>query len=157
MKYVVDSEFIDTPECSALISLAIVREDGESLYYEFDYPESKLTPWLRENVVPHLTGCRASFEVAAGEIAQFIGDDKPEFWCYFGAYDWYWFCRLFGGFMELPEHWGIVAYHDFAHIQRGVPNTGAAEHNALDDAHSLLDAMRAKGLVPTGITGGNDG
>lgn len=34
-----DTEFIDTPTCSALISLAIADEIGESLYFEFDYPQ----------------------------------------------------------------------------------------------------------------------
>lgn len=148
MKYAVDCEFIDTPDYSDLISLAIAAEDGAAEYFEFDYPEEALTPWLRENVVPHLNGRKVQFWQAAERIKGFVGlDPAPEFWCYYGAYDWYWLCRVFGGFMHLPRRWGIVAFHDFAHIQRGVPNTAGAEHNALADAISLMNAMRAKGIV----------
>lgn len=149
MKYVVDTEFIDTPTCSALISLAVVREDGDARYFEFDYPKDEITPWLAENVVPHLqrSGIKSSNAVAASVIRAWIGDDVPDFWCYYGAYDWYWFCRVFGGFMQLPEHWGVIAFRDFAHVQRGVPDTSGNAHNALNDARSILAAMKAKGLL----------
>lgn len=148
MRYVIDTEFIDTPKCSALISLAIVREDGEALYFEFWYPPEEITPWLAEHVVPHLYGrIKVSFEHAARAIKTFIGADVPEFWCYFGAYDLYWFCRLFGGFMQMPQHWGPVAFHEFAHVQRGVRDVAGAAHNALNDCRSILAAMKQKGLV----------
>lgn len=54
MRYAIDTEFIDTPSCSALISLAIVREDMVASYFEFSCPSEELTPWLKENVVIHL-------------------------------------------------------------------------------------------------------
>ena len=149
MKYIIDTEFIDTPTCSELISLAIVREDGEHRYYEFDHTESELTPWLRENVVPHLTReVNVWPAYAATRIEQFIGDDKPEFWAYYGAYDWYWFCRLWGGFMSMPQdkNWPML-YQEFAYIQQGVPDIAGAEHNALNDCRSILHAMKLRGLI----------
>jgi hypothetical protein len=151
MKYIIDTEFIDTPTCSALISLAIVREDGAHRYFEFDYPKSELTPWLRENVVPHLTMPHMDppyfFEEAARKIEDFIGDDVPEFWAYYGAYDWYWFCRLWGGFMSMPQGRWPMLYREFAMIQQGVPDVAGAEHNALNDCRSILHAMKLRGMV----------
>lgn len=148
MKYIIDTEFIDTPTCSELISLAIVREDGLSRYFEFVYDRSEITPWLAENVVPHLTGGEThTFAGAALEILQFLeGDRRPEFWCYYGAYDWYFFCRLFGGFMQMPQHWPHL-FREFAYIQQGVPDVAGAEHNALNDCRSILAAMKAKSIV----------
>lgn len=149
MKYIIDTEFIDTPTCSVLISLAIVREDGESRYFEFAYPESEITPWLRENVIPHLTQrwTPATFTEAAQSVEEFIGADKPEFWCYYGAYDWYWFCRLWGGFMSMPQGRWPMLFREFADIQQGVPNVAGAEHNALNDCRSILHAMKLRGMV----------
>lgn len=147
MKYIIDTEFIDTPTCSALISLAIVREDGEYRYFEFDYPESEMTPWLRENVVPHLTGERtfpASY--AAHKIEEFIGDDKPEFWAYYGAYDWYWFCRLWGGFMSMPVDvlHGIAGAHHAQQCERAGAVWRDNHHSAGQSLVSLPQEWRKR-------------
>jgi hypothetical protein len=127
MRYAIDTEFIDTPTCSALISLGIVREDGEWRYFEFDYPKHEITHWLAENVVPQLGQPHMTFAEAAKEITVFVGPN-PEFWCYYGAYDWYWFCR-----------WPML-FHDYAHVRTGIQTEGE-EHNALVDARALMDAM----------------
>ena len=146
MKYVLDTEFIDTPTCSALISLAVLRQDGEGFYFEFDHPKDELTPWLHEHVVPHLAGTHTTFAKAASTISAFVGGDVPEFWCYYGAYDWYWFCRLWGGFLQMPKHWPHL-YKEFAYVQQGVPNVAGAEHNAMNDCRSILAAMQARGVI----------
>lgn len=140
MKYAIDCEFIDTPTCSELISLAIVAEDGGHRYFEFVYPEHELTPWLREHVIPHLDGRRITKPAAAAEILRFIGNDRPEFWCYYGSYDWYWFCRLFGGFMNIPQRWPQF-FNELLHLSQNIPNVAGAEHNALNDARSILSAL----------------
>lgn len=148
MKYIIDTEFIDTPSCSALISLAVLREDGRGLYFEYDYPKNEITPWLAENVVPHLRGdAVSSFKGSAIAIDDFItGDPRPEFWGYYSAYDWYWFCRLWGGFMEMPKGWPMLC-REFAYVQQGVPDVAGAEHNAMNDCYSILAAMKLKNLV----------
>jgi 3'-5' exoribonuclease-like protein len=145
MKYVIDTEFIDTPECSALISLGIVNEHGESRYFEFAYPKDSITPWLAANVLPHLTGKQVTFAEAANDLLAFVGGESPEFWCYYGAYDWYWFCRVFGGFMQMPKGWPI-RFHEFAAIQAHGVTDGPAEHNALSDAQMVLKAVKAHGI-----------
>ena len=141
MLYALDTEFIDTPTCSALISFALVAEDGRELYLEFTYPEEELTPWLRENVVPHLNNNHfVSPGVAAKKIAEFIGSDVPEFWCYFGAYDWYWLCRVFGGMMNLPPKWPQL-FREAAWFREGKPKA-VVQHNALSDAKALMSTLR---------------
>lgn len=147
MKFIIDTEFIDTPTASELISFAIVRQDGESRYFEFDYPKEELTPWLKENVVPHLTGrVHSTFKKASEEIVAFIGNHRPEFWCYYGAYDYYWFCRLFGGFMKMPQYWPH-RFKEFADIQDGVPPIAGVQHNALNDCRAVLAVMKSKRMA----------
>ena len=149
MIYTLDAEFIDTPTCSALISLALVAENGRELYFETPYPEAELTPWLEQHVVPHLTGDEVSLAVGADMIREFVGGskyDRPAFWAYYGAYDWYWFCRVFGGMMNTPEHYPHLC-NEYARFQQGIPNLFGPEHNALNDAKSLMAAMRAGEMV----------
>ena len=149
MKFALDTEFIDTPTASECISLALVAGDGRELYVEFAYPESEITPWLRKHVMPMLGNDKVSFPHAAALIRDFVGGSKfdpPEFWAYYAAYDWYWFCRLFGGFMQLPEFYPHRVL-DFAGIQQGVPSLFGREHHALNDAKSLMAAMKLRGLA----------
>jgi hypothetical protein len=88
-----------------------------------------------------------NFQRTADVLRGFI-DNKPEFWAYYGAYDFFWFCRVFGGFMEFPREWGILTYHDFAHVSKTVDILpGEQVHNALSDARSLMAAMRYHAIV----------
>lgn len=147
MKYIIDTEFIDTPTCSALISLAIVNERGLYRYFEFEYPPTEITPWLAEHVLPQLgpPRDRTTIQRAAQEIMSFVGP-HPEFWCYYGAYDWYWFCRLWGGFMQMPQEWPML-FNEFAMVQQSVPDVAGAQHHALNDCRSILEAMALRGML----------
>ena len=148
MKFALDTEFIDTPAFSECISLALVAEDGRELSVEFNYPKEAITPWLAEHVVPHLTGECVSFATAAAMIREFVGGSKfdpPEFWAYYATYDWYWFRRIFGGMLQTPDHYPLLA-REFALIQEGVPALFGPEHCALNDARSLMYAMRLAGF-----------
>jgi hypothetical protein len=115
---------------------------------EFPYEERDLTPWLRQNVVPLLSGESNwhTHKMAAQRIREFVGGSKynrPEFWAYYAAHDWYFLCRVFGGMMEMPEHYPHLC-RDFAYLQQGVPNTHGPEHHALNDAKSLMTAMKLR-------------
>lgn len=149
MKFALDTEFIDTPTASECISLALVAEDGRELYVEFEYPEAEITPWLAKNVVPMLNSEKTSFKAAATMIREFVGGskfDQPEFWAYYAAYDWYWFSRVFGGFMEFPDFYPMLC-RDLAYYQQGLPNISGPEHFALNDARSLMHALKLKGFA----------
>jgi hypothetical protein len=126
VKFAPDTEFIDTPLASELITLALVAADGRELGTE-----------------------KVSFKQAARMIREFVGGsrfDPPEFWAFYAAYDWYWFSRVFGGFMEFPHFYPKLC-RDLAYLQQDLPNIARPEHFALNDARSLMHAMRLRGLA----------
>lgn len=86
MKYYLDTEFNEFG--GEIISLALVREDGESLYLVYPQPKDGYGEWVKENVVPILWNIPSPFPGAvyavvdaqegARRIAAFIGtDDRP--------------------------------------------------------------------------------
>lgn len=52
MRYYLDTEFNEFG--GALISIGLVREDGESLYIVYDWPTIIYGNWVKDNVVPIL-------------------------------------------------------------------------------------------------------
>lgn len=140
MKYFFDTEFhehaynlvgVGKVNTIDLISIGIVREDGESLYLianDFDLKKAWENEWLNENVLKGiyeemtssmyenppdldldlmkylLKTYAKSREQIAKEVLAFVGEDEaPEFYAYYADYDWVVFCWLFGRMMELPE------------------------------------------------------
>lgn len=78
----------------------------------------------------------------AKDVLNFVGDDYPEFWAYFGAYDWVVFCWLFGPMVDLPDHFQMYC-HDIKQLmdmykldKLPYPEN---EHNALADAKWTKD------------------
>jgi hypothetical protein len=72
------------------------------------------------------------------EILFFVGQGKPEFWAYYGAYDWVALCQLFGALIEIPKGWpyycrDIKQFCDSLGNPK-LPEQGKGEHNALADA-----------------------
>lgn len=77
MKYFLDTEFNGFG--GELISLALVREDNESIYLVYDAPKV-IEPWVMENVMPILTHIpsplpgMAHFDVSQPEGALLLGE-----------------------------------------------------------------------------------
>lgn len=147
MKYWFDTEFIEDGRTIDLLSIGIVSEDGREFYCEFDVDQRRASPWVKDNVIPHLTGReRYSREMAAKMIVQFCneypittGPTKPEFWAYYGAYDWVALCQLFGTMMDLPKGWPMYC-RDVKQLcdmlgNPKLPAQGKGEHHALADAN----------------------
>lgn len=103
MKIFFDTEFYENGRTIDLISIGMVREDGDTLYFETDFAKEKASSsdWLIQNVRPHLTGQEMSRGAIASEIITFAGD-KPEFWTYYADYDWVVLCQLYGRMIDLP-------------------------------------------------------
>lgn len=79
MKYFLDAEFNGFG--GALISMALVREDGASLYLVYE-PPGALDPWVDAHVMPSLESVPPEVEVqrvgqaeGARAIWRFLGDD----------------------------------------------------------------------------------
>ena len=166
MKIFFDTEFYDRggslDVTHDLISIGLVSETGAELYIEnracdhsivspaFSFggrvmSEEDMT-WMRTNVLSKLdtnpTKGLWSSQIAPA-ITAFVGDEKPEFWAYFGAYDWVLLCKLFGGLLKLPKGWphlfrDLRWLMDQYSVHKGLPGCPqqdpATQHHALHDA-----------------------
>ena len=156
MKYFLDTEFIEAGRYKpiTLISIGIVREDGEQFYaVSADFKEKDCNAWVKANVLPRIWSIQPierQFKMPVGEIASrvlaFIGNDKPEFWGYYADYDWVVFCQMFGAMIDLPKGWPMYCRDlkqladDMGDVR--IPKQGSDEHNALRDAHWIWEAYR---------------
>ena len=171
MKYFLDTEFIEAGRYKpiTLISIGIVREDGEQFYaVSADFRDRDGSDWVKSNVLPRLWSIQPierQFKMPVAEIAlqvrAFIGDDKPEFWGYYADYDWVVFCQMFGAMIDLPKGWPRYC-HDLKQLademeDTRIPKQGADEHNALRDAYwnweayRYLDGMRTRPIWNGGL------
>ena len=144
MKIWLDTEFIEDGKTIELLSIGMVREDGVEYYAEpAETDRSRANPWVRANVLPHLSGPTKPRRLIAAELVEFAGD-APEFWAYFASYDWVALCQLFGTMMDLPKGWPMYVMdlmnkvHPLSRVARATwPAMDGPEHNALADAHWL--------------------
>lgn len=153
MRFWFDTEFIEDGKTIDLISIGVVAEDGRELYAELaEADHSKASGWVRENVLPHLTGLRKHNyrrPALARELVKFMGE-KPEIWAYYADYDWVALCQLFGTMMDLPTGWPMYC-RDIKQLcdSLGNPKLPAQQgdlHNALADARWNREAYEF--LVP---------
>jgi len=102
-----DTEFIDNGLTIDLISIALVKESGESLYcISSEFKPENLDDWLRENVIKNLGEIKPiSRQEIKEQILNFIGKKETEFWGYYSSYDWVAFCQLFGKMLDLPNNY----------------------------------------------------
>jgi len=140
MKIWFDTEFIEDGKTIDLLSIGMVREDGDFLYFEpRECNRNRASDWVKENVIPHLEGGPAvmSRKFIARKIVEFAGD-KPEFWAYYADYDWVALCQLFGTMMDLPKDWPMYC-RDVKQwcddlMNPELPKQDSKEHHALADA-----------------------
>lgn len=173
MRIFFDTEFFEDGRTIDLISIGMVREDGAE-YYAVNAALSDLRlvsdSWLVENVFPSLpyrlvdpnkpvswpnvTRVPSSEwklpETIAKEIKEFAGD-SPEFWAYFADYDWVVLCQLYGRMIDLPRGWPMYC-RDLRQLADTfpaevtlLPQSGQSQHNALEDARWVRDALPSIG------------
>jgi len=139
MKIWFDTEFIEDGRTIDLLSIGMVREDDHYYYaVSADCDQDKASPWVKENVLPHLRGCYLTpRSYMAQDIRKFAGN-KPEFWAYYADYDWVALCQLFGTMMQLPKGWPMfcmdVKQLCIEHGNPMLPKQEGLEHHALEDA-----------------------
>jgi hypothetical protein len=171
MRVWLDTEFLDkdssTDASTQLISIGLVREDGKELYLEnAGFVTSAADDWLKKNVLPKLGSHKNRLLVTeiADHIEVFLHDIHPEFWAFYATYDWFLFCKLYGGMMRLPKDWPRMCMDvrqvlNHLHIDAdvlGAPRQlEMTKHHALDDARWLRDLHKwVDGnykLVPTKV------
>lgn len=142
MRFWFDTEFIEDGRTIDLISIGIVAADGRELYLESSECNlDRASPWVRENVIPHLTANVWDRVSIATDVRNFVDPSrygKPEFWAYYADYDWVALCQLFGTMMDLPKGWPMYC-RDVKQFCDDVgnpdlPKQDSTEHHALADA-----------------------
>lgn len=145
MRIAFDTEFIENGKTIDLISIGMVREDGEELYYESCEANLPLaSDWVRQNVFPHLnmkTSVRRDY--IAEQIHDFVGE-TPQFWAWYAAYDWVALCQLYGRMLDLPTGWPMYCLDLKQHcVMHNIDlKQNDSNHNALNDARWLDSRLR---------------
>ncbi len=154
MRIFFDFEFIEDGITIDPISLGMVDQFGRGLYLlHKDCNLSRANAWVVENVFPGAAIADGKFtseaepflstrEEMRQQVLGFIGDVVPEFWTYYGSYDWVAFCQLFGKMIDLPNLFPRYS-RDLkqeadrlgADLSSFDPPLEGNEHNALRDAH----------------------
>lgn len=137
MKIWFDTEFMEDGKTIELLSIGMIREDGLTYYAEsIEANRSRANDWVKANVLPHMLDWKTlrSREGIKRDIEAFAGE-APEFWAYYGAYDWVALAQLFGTMMDLPSGWPMFA-RDLKQLAGDRPLLGqtSTSHNALNDA-----------------------
>lgn len=145
-RYWFDTEFIEDGHTIDLLSIGVVCEDGREYYaVSGDADLSKAGDWVKENVIPHLGApVHTRKKIASDLIAFTRPDEHPQFWAYYGDYDWVALCQLYGTMMDLPKGWPMFAM-DVKQLAVSVgnpflPEQTGTEHNALEDARWTREA-----------------
>lgn len=150
MKYFLDTEFNGFG--GELISLALVREDNESLYLVYPEPLDRYDVWVQKNVIPILWDIPSplpgmayqlkSRKDGAFRIQQFLqGDSTPQI-----ITDWpddiKYFCQEIitgpGQMINIPQVTFLMARVDAYPTEL----KGAVQHNAWWDAKALKEKFR---------------
>ena len=122
MTLFLDTEFSGLEQSAFLISLGLVTAEGDWFYGELtDYEFAKLPDWHQTEVVPHLflrrgirqpdfterpgTTVLGDRPTLVAALRDWLGRfEQVEIWADVLAYDWVFFCELFGGALQLPKH-----------------------------------------------------
>lgn len=92
-----DSEFTSLdPYKGEIVSIGLVKPNGESLYVEIEHDPSTADLWVQENILPTLKGDFISRDEAKKKIEEFIGDSHPYLVSYVNQYDVIYWYKLFG-------------------------------------------------------------
>lgn len=167
MRFWYDTEFLEDGKTIALISIAIVAEDGSEYYAvnaEAPWPKIKKHAWLMENVVSHLPQVRGDRRFStrdpvdftdprvkpkakiADEVALFLrGPVEPwwpvELWAWYAAYDHVALAQLWGRMIDLPEGIPMWTNDLRQEVERlgdpELPPQKAGVHDALADARHV--------------------
>lgn len=164
-----DWEFLEDGRTIQPIAVAMVTDDGRSLYRVFEEIEEEPLRtriaehgWLMANVVPHLPLNRLSFEPFALEhsspavatrdgiredVMNFLGgyDSPIELWGWYSSYDHVCLAQLFGKMIDLPDYvpmWTNDLRQRLAEFNlpdSALPGIGTKNHHPLDEVRLMRD------------------
>jgi hypothetical protein len=150
VRYFLDTEF--NGFCGALLSLALVPEDGSEFYATLSF-DGELDPWVERNVLPYLdhvpvglVAPRLSRRDAAIELSHYLTADPHPVIVADWPEDIAQFCNLLmtgpGEMVPIPPlGFDLVPLQGFS-----TAGSSAVPHNALHDARALKEHLL--GLEP---------
>lgn len=152
----VDTEFSTLdPYKGEILSIGIVKINGDSLYLELEY-DGEVSDWVKENIIPTLTAPKITRREAIIKINEFVGPSQPYIVAYVNQFDviyWYkllrpdndpsyWLPIDFASMLFTlgidPERYGREHKNSFLQ-DIGIDPSKYKEHNALDDARILRE------------------
>jgi hypothetical protein len=166
----VDTEFYEDGSTIDLISIGAVRSDGSEFYaVNQDAKLHLVSPWVRENVLPHLPPYGSKQWMPRAKIAEgyarFLGANvseptRPavsEVWGYYADYDHVAIAQMYGTMMNLPKNVPMYML-DLKQLSWLVgnpqhPKQKSGEHNALEDARWNKELYYFLRAVPSGVWG----
>ena len=153
VRYFIDTEYEWRP-CDShmgdirLISIALVTEDGRELYLV--HSDADCVGWsqfVSDHVIPALNTNERYFGYQIrDQIRDFIGDDIPDFWGDYCAFDYVVLSMIMGRFEDWPDYWPM---HMNDLQQEAIPPLASEiPHNALADARAIRDSfVHARAMV----------
>ena len=155
-----DAEFSSLdPYQGELLSVGMVKMDGEEFYCEFEY-DGEYSEWVKENLLHTLTGEKLCRSEAIKQIHQFVGKNKPYMMAYVNQFDTVYTTKLFG-IEYSPFHWlpldfasvlfglgydpEVYMQDDYTKLTKklGLTVKEGHTHNALADARFLREVYLA--------------
>ena len=83
-----DTEFTSLdPNNSELISIGLVKYNGDELYIELDFDENICNEYVKKEILPRLSGDIVKKNDAKQAIIKFVGDTKPYMMAYVNQFD----------------------------------------------------------------------
>ncbi len=135
-----DTEFMEDGRTIELISLGAVREDGVTFYMQNgDANLARANDFVKAHVIPKLGADFYSIAQIALHFLEFAGE-RPEFWAYYGAYDWVALCQLYGRMVDLPKGWPFYC-RDLKQLLDSKGNPRIPKLPPDKDHHALNDAI----------------
>lgn len=172
LRYFLDTEFYEDGSTIDLISIGVACSDGREFYAASRNARlDRVSPWLRENVLPNLPpysdkawmdrsfirgGLEVFFGIDDARPAAYQHEGLSEIWAYYGAYDWVCLCQLWNTMMEMPRYIRAPIFElkqlatSLGIKKEQFPVQQGQKHNALADArwnrdlYNFLIAEQAK-------------
>lgn len=152
-----DSEFSSfDPVRGEILSIGMIKMNGEELYLELEY-KGEVDPWVKDNVLPYLSGEKINDQEALVKIKAFAGSSTPFLLSYVDNYDAVYLKKIVGLEKNNIFHWMSIDIAsmffalglnpgDFGDADKsglfekmGIDWKKYREHHALDDAKLLRE------------------
>ncbi len=157
----VDTEFSSLdPYKGEILSIGLVKLDGEELYLELVY-DGEVDEWVKKHVLPLLSLEKVSREEALKKVGAFAGSGKPYMLSYVNQFDAMYWYKLLGGVKGNPFHWIPIDFASMLFAEGidpqaynwrrkesffptlGIDHGKYRENHALDDARMLREVYFA--------------